>query len=371
MLVYSKKIVKFIEFVKSAIIEILSKELRLKIIRGRFYTSGNFCNYPINVVIYNNKSMLGYFDSDFYELGFHERLMSVKKEQLYNIIRHELAHYLAFLKYGHDPKPHGWTFKSFCQSVGWGEEISAATICLEDSEHSYSAEVSNTFRKVQKLMALATSSNQNEAEQAMIKSQQLLLKHNVELESLSYAGAEDEEKIFLKRILKQKKSDAKMQAIARILNTFFVSTIYNHCQHFTYLEIVGSFVNLEIAEYVASVLQHELDRLWNQAKKQHSYLKGLVAKNSFFLGVAKGYCDKIEALKSSYQQDVHNALMIIEKKLVDAQALIYSGLTSKKSSRQYCPNSSALGEQVGKQLQFNPALNRTASNSGRSIGYQK
>lgn len=369
MLIYSQKIAKFIEFIKSAIKEILSKELKLKVFRERFYTAEHRYHYPIKVVIYNNRSMLGYFDSDFYELGFHERLMSVKKEQLYNIIRHELAHYLAFLKYGHDPKPHGWTFKSFCQSVGWGEEISAAAVCLEETEHSYNAEISSTFRKVQKLMALATSSNQNEAELAMIKSQQLLLKHNVELESMGHLSTEEDDKIFLKRILKQKKADAKMQAIARILNTFFVNTVYNHCDNFTYLEIVGSFVNLEIAEYVANVLQHELDWLWDQTKKQHSYLKGLVAKNSFFLGIAKGYCNKIEALKNSYNQDVTNALMVIEKKLVDAEALIYSGLTRRKSSRKYCPNSSALGEQVGKQLHFNPAIDRTPQNSGQSIGY--
>lgn len=369
MLVYSIKITKFIEFIKSAIKEILSKELKLKVYRERFYNSTQCHHYPIKVVIYNDKSMLGYFDSDFFELGFHERLMQVNKEQLYNIIRHELAHYLAFLKYGHDSKPHGWSFKTFCQSVGWGEEISAASVCLEENMHSYSSETSSTFRKIQKLMALATSSNPNEAELAMIKSQQLLLKYNVEFETLNHTCEKDEEKIYLKRILKQKKADAKMQTIARILNTFFVNTVYNHSEHFTYLEIVGSFVNLEIAEYVASVLQHELDWLWDQAKKQHSYLKGLVAKNSFFLGIAKGYCNKIEALKNSYSQDVSNALIVIEKKLINAEALIYSGLTRRKSSRKFCPNSSALGEKVGKQLNFNPAIERNPKNSGCSIGF--
>jgi predicted SprT family Zn-dependent metalloprotease len=368
MLVYSKKIIKFIEFIKSAIKEILSKELRLKVARERFYSADQRYSYPIKVVIYNNRSMLGYFDSDFYELGFHERLMGTTKEQLYNIIRHELAHYLAFLKYGRDSKPHGWTFKHFCQSVGWGEDVSAASVCLEEGDHSFIAETSSTFRKIQKLMALATSSNQNEAELAMIKSQQLLLKHNVELKSLNLLNDDDDEKIFLKRILKQKKSDAKMQAIAKILNTFFVNTVYNHCQSHTHLEIVGSLVNLEIADYVAGVLQHELDRLWDQARKQHSYLRGLVAKNSFFLGIAKGYCLKIEALKHEYTHDVNNALVVIEKKLLDAEALIYSGLTRRRSSRQFCPDSSNLGEQMGKKLNFNPAVGR-AQGSGGLIGF--
>ena len=67
-------------------------------------------------------------------------------------------------------------------------------------------------------MALATSSNKNEAEQAMIKSQQLLLKHNIESK---YIGGEDEEKVFLKRIMKQKKENAKMRSHRHYFGNFF------------------------------------------------------------------------------------------------------------------------------------------------------
>ena len=124
----------------------------------------------------------------------------------------------------------------------------------------------------------------------MIKSQQLLLKHNIESK---YIGSEDDEKIFLKRIMKQKRENAKMRAIAKILETFFVSTVYSRAGDFTYLEILGNAVNIEIAEYVANVLHCELDKLWNQAQ-QLANLKGTIAKNSFFLGLAKGYCNKIQ-----------------------------------------------------------------------------
>lgn len=368
MLVYSKKITRFINSIKSTILEILSKELRLKVFSERFYDFEQRRHYPINVVIYNNKNMLGYFDTEFYELGFHERLMFVNNTQLQNIIRHELAHYMTFLKYGYPDKPHGWAFINFCRSVGWGDEISAATICLEEGDHS-STEMSSTFRKVQKLMSLATSSNPHEAELAMIKSQQLLLKHNLESQNIERIDQDDDEKIYLKRVLKQKRADAKMQSIARILNTFFVNTVYNHSGYFTYLEIVGSLVNLEIAEYVANILQHELDWLWDQAKQQHSNLKGLVAKNSFFSGIAKGYCNKIEAFKADYSPDVNNALVVIAKKLVDAEDLIYSNLTTRKSSRKFCPNSSALGEQAGRQLNFNAAINQPSKNSELMISY--
>jgi hypothetical protein len=48
----------------------------------------------------------------------------------------------------------------------------------------YPADENSVLRKVQKLMALATSSNKHEAEQAMIKSHQLLLKHNIDVSNI-------------------------------------------------------------------------------------------------------------------------------------------------------------------------------------------
>lgn len=311
--------------------------------------------------------MLGYFDSNFYELGFHECLMHTNREQLHHLIRHELAHYMIFINYGDTIHPHGTEFRAFCQQMGWGEEVYKASFQLKDELKAPDIEESSVFRKVQKLMALATSSNKNEAEQAMIKSQQLLLKHNIESK---YISGEDDEKVFLKRIMKQKKQNAKMRSIAIILETFFVSIVYSRARGFIYLEILGNAVNIEIAEYVANVLDNELDKLWIQAQR-YANLKGMVAKNSFLLGLAKGYCNKIRALKREYNSDVANALMIIENKLIDARAMVYQRLSSIKTSGNYCQASSALGEQMGRQLNINPAINRSSHNSGALIAYSE
>ncbi|MES2198879.1 MAG: DUF2786 domain-containing protein [Chlamydiota bacterium] len=339
--------------------EILSKELRLKISGNYFLDQAHRAYHPISVVIYNDKSMLGYFDPLFRELGFHERLMHASTKQLHNVIRHEIAHYILFINDEYQDQPHGPEFRAFCQRMGWGEEVYRATLCLEDEQLVSKEEESDVLRKVQKLMALAGSSNKNEAEQAMIKSQQLLLKHNIESK---YIGHNDEEKMFLKRIIKQKQRDAKMRSISKILDTFFVSSVFNRSGDFTYLEILGTAVNVQIAEYVADVLQQKLDVLWLETKQEHQ-LKGVVAKNSFFLGLAKGYCDKIGFLQKSYQQDATYALVIIGQKLEEAKAMVYSGLSSMKSHGSYCPEASQLGELAGKHLNINPGLNQTSKNS--------
>lgn len=339
MIIYSKKILIFVAEIKRAIREILAHEIGLKVGRERFYDRREKASYPIQVVVYNNKSMLGYFDPHFYELGFHENLMYTSREELHDVIRHELAHYITFIEHG-EVKAHGAEFKSFCCGMGWNEEVAKATT------------TSDVVRKVQKLMALATSSNKHEAEQAMIKSQELLLKHNLE-----YRG-EDDEKVCLKRILKQKRENAKMRAIAKILETFFVSTVYHRASDFIYLEILGDEVNVEIAEYVAGFLEHELDHLWNQTD-----LKGQLAKNSFFLGLATGYCNKIQALKRTYNQ---NALILLDKKLIEAKAMAYSHLSKVRSRSGHCRESALLGEQMGRALNIKPAV---TNNSQKLLSY--
>lgn len=364
MIVYSKKIIQFIQEIKLTIKNILTNEVGLKVYGGRFYDRLQRSSYPIKVVVYNNKTMLGYFKSDFYELGFHECLMHSSKQQLHDVIRHELAHYVTFIDFGESVHSHGPEFREFCRRMGWGEKIYGATTCLDGGGNDADMEKSSVFRKVQKLLALATSSNPHEAEQAMIKSQQLLLKHNIES---TYFGTEDEEKMFLSRIMKQKREDGKMRCIAKILETYFVSVVYSRAGDFTYLEILGNAINIEIAEYVAMVLQSELDNLWKQAQKLGK-LKGMVAKNSFFMGIARGYCNKIQALKRDYDSAVTNALMVLEKQLLDAKAMAYPRLASKTCSGGYCQESSALGEQMGRQLNINTAVGKS-NNQGSLIGY--
>lgn len=365
MIIYSKKIIQFVGEIKSIIKDVLSNEVRLKVGRDRFLDRRQRTSYPIKVVVYNNKSMLGYFDPEFYELGFHHCLMHASKQQLHDVIRHEIAHYITFITHGATVQPHGSQFRAFCEQMGWGDVVYRATTCIDGAQNTSHIQESSILRKVQKLMALANSSNTNEAEAAMIKSRQLLLKHNIES---NYVGADDDEKVFLKRIMKQKKENAKMRSIAKILETFFVSTVYSRAGDSIYLEILGNAVNVEIAEYVAAVLDSELDNLWTEAQRSAN-LKGAIAKNSFFLGLARGYCNKIQALKREYNNDTTHALMVIEKQLIDARAMAYPRLSSMKSSARHCRESSALGEQMGRQLNINPAVNTSSDNSKVLIAY--
>lgn len=356
MFIYSKKIAQFIQDIKSIIKVVLSQEVCLKVSGNWFMDRSRKHYYPISVRIYNDRNMLGYFDPNVHELGFHERLMYVSKQQLKDIIRHEIAHYLLFIDSGDQTSAHGVEFRIFCQNLGWGEEVYSATLQLEDVQKVEEKEPSDVLRKVKKLMALSNSSNQHESELAMIKSQQLLLKYNIDS---TYVGIDDEEKVYLKRILRQPQRTEKMCTIATILNTFLVSAVFSRKEDGTYLEILGSKINVEIAEYVAAVLQDKLDVLWEQTKREHAF-KGVVAKNSFFRGIASGYISKINALKNSYSSEVAASLILIQGKLKEAQEMAYGRLTSTTRSSQFCPESSELGKQAGRALKISPGIGESA-----------
>lgn len=354
MFVYSKKISQFIAEIRQAALLILAKEVGLRVDNERFYDRRG-TSYPLYLTIYNHTKNLGYFDPHFYELGFHECLMHAAKVDLHTIIRHELAHYLTFINYGPSVQPHGVEFRTFCDRIKWGEEVFRATICLEEANEGQICPTSEILRKIQKVMALQSSSNPHEAETAMLKAQELLLKHNVDAKAL----VEDGDKMVLKRILIQKKIDTKTTAISKILETFFVSCVFKRTSSFVALEILGTPENIDIAEYVAHVLQVEMERLWREVQRT-THLQGQIAKNSFFYGLAKGYCDKIEAHKKRYDTATSSALLVIEKQLTEAKEMVYPKLKTKKSKRGYSPDADSLGQKMGKNLNINTGISKTS-----------
>lgn len=356
-LIYSKKIGSFISEIHAAIRSILANELNVRVTERRFFNKAMTFSYPIKVVVFNDKNILGYFDSQFYELGFHERLMHGKKEQLHNVIRHELAHYILFVEQGEPVTPHSPLFRSFCKQRGWGEEVFQSACPLEVNPSIDERQDSVVLRKIKKLLALSHSRHVHEAEMAIIKSQQLLLKHQVDTSSLETEDVDD--KMCLKRIMKFKRGGAKIKAITQILSSFWVHVVHHRGNDgFTYLEILGTKENVEVADYIAAVLDRQLDQLWEEVHAKVG-LHGQVAKNSFLLGIARGYCKKIDALNIEHNSHMTQSLIVIMEKLIYAKSLAYPHLSTKKSRTAHCQNSSALGEEVGKKLTFNKGVTLT------------
>jgi hypothetical protein len=166
----------------------------------------------------------------------------------------------------------------------------------------------------------------------------------------------DDNYCYVKRVLSIKRINTKFKTIGKILTTFYVSPVSHVGKGATYLEVVGSLANVEIAEYIAEFLDTKLDELWKKTQKTNPQLKGLAAKNSFLRGVGQGYVEKINRLKDNLPTADHRAIMVVENQLEEMKDLAYSSLRYTTSSYRNNQESNRLGKAAGKQLTINKAV---------------
>ncbi|MCP5506537.1 MAG: DUF2786 domain-containing protein [Chlamydiales bacterium] len=312
--------------------QILTEEMGLKVGRSRLYYQRG--SYPLNFVVFDHPTRLGYFTSTHYEIGINKLFLVEKDEEIKNLLRHELAHYMTFLDYGEGVPSHGKEFRSVCERYGWSSRVSRAKVPIEKAVKNR-----RIAEKVRKLLSLAESHHKEEAQAATLKAQELLLKHNL-------SSHDVEEETVVKRIFKGKRCSAKLQAIAEILRTFFVYPVFNHGKNALYLEIIGERLNVEIADYVFHFLDHHLEALW---MSRPSTLKGLAAKNAFFRGISKGFLSK---------EPPSSGLMRIERALMERVGTIYPHLSYRKSSYRYSSHAEKEGVRVGQTLKIREGIKK-------------
>jgi len=367
MQIYSQTINTFINKVKVWTKEILSQEMNLSVRRNRFEFNGYLV--PLNVVVFEHPSQLGRFEPHTYQIGLNKRLMLLAKDTVIkNILKHELAHLICYLKFGH-VQHHGAEFKSVCEQYGFSKDISAASAQLDSLNEKIEGDLPSEklLARVKKLMALGSSNNPHEAQMATAKANELLLKHN--LNSLSQKQNDDEE-VCLKRVLSAKRNNAKLNAIYEILGSFFVQPVFSHGKGQVFLEVVGNRVNVELADYVANFLDKELEALYKNAQKDNPNLKGTAKKNAFLKGVAAGYLQKIK----EYQKvDQHSKELVSLKGVLKEQVdLVYGRLSySKSSSGRTCSESKNLGTKAGKGLSIRPGVSNKKKGSKLKLPFFK
>lgn len=354
MKVYSETIFSFIDKCRKMLKDILEKESGIEVRRSRFLLEGYLC--PIDVVVFEGNN-LGYFDHHSYQIGINKALVfSAKDSVIKDILRHELAHYLTFLTFGPGVMPHGEEFKSICMKHGWPLEVSKASMNVEianEVEGDLASE--KVLNKIKNLLKLAESSNPHEAELATLKANQLLLKHN-----LNYTNLSQDEYLYVKKVVVQKRKDAKLGAIYDILRHFMVRPILNYGKGEVSIEVTGRRTNIELADYIAGFLNEELERQWLLVKKEKS-LKGVRAKNSFFHGMAKGYDQKMKESQKSFSSAEERALMVISNQLDKDVQRIYRRLSSTASNSSRDNASYNLGAAAGKSLNINKGVKNSSS----------
>lgn len=361
MIIYDQTSIAFIRRSEEMLREILAG-IGISVRRNRFILNGYL--YPIKVVVFEGAD-LGHFNAPFYQIGLNKKLLYLAKDAVIrDILKHELAHYLTWIEFG-SVQSHGTEFRAVCQRYGFPDEIAHAQMNLTDANLSKEGdlEAERVLEKVKKLLQLAQSSNVHEAELATMKANALLLRHN-----LDRLQTNDDETLFLDRVMIQKKKDAKLTAVYEILRHFLVRPVVSFGRGQCCLEISGTQTNVKLAVYIAGFLDKELDHLWLEARKEHG-LQGLRAKNSFILGIAQGFNQKMEASKHELSAHDQKALVLVEKNLDTKIRQVYGKLSSSRSSHQADEHAGALGIMKGRNLNIRQGVESNAK--GLYLGYSK
>jgi hypothetical protein len=353
MFIYDTTTLAFIQHAEQTLKEIL-KEKGILTHRSRFLI--NHFYYPIKVVVFDGQE-LGHFDHSFLQIALNRKLIySAKDSVIRDILGHELAHYLTYIFYDL-VQPHGREFQEVCRRFGFPEHLARATMNIDESNDSKVGDLESEkiIEKVKKLLSLAQSSNVHEAELATLKANDLLLRHNLS------CLKEKADSLYMDRVLKRKRKDAKIMAIYGIMKHFMVHPVISQGKNTCALEVSGSLTNVKLAVYVANFLDREFDRLWDEARHHHG-LSGLQAKNSFFYGIAEGHDAKMKLARQGYGESDQQALVQVEKKLKIDARIIYRRLAASRSGHQTDYEAKSVGHEKGLSLTIRPGVEGKTNN---------
>ncbi len=215
------------------------------------------------------------------------------------------------------------------------------------------------IEKIQKLLSLATSSNEHESRLAASKAQELLVIHNLELQQIKNHIPDYDCEV----VMEQKYEPKDQIFISNILEKFFfIKSIKSYQGNSFKLQMIGTKENLEIAKFVRSFLISKFRSLWSDFKKQYKLNES--SRNSYYLGLFKGLSDQLEQSRLSAQEKM-GLVLINDPRLDEAMKLKFPHLTTGKSrSIQGDGFSEKNGFDHGKNIRISKGISSNSGNKG-------
>ena len=208
---------------------------------------------------------------------------------LVEVLKHEMAHQFVDEVLGvHDEPDHGPVFRQVCDERGIDARAAGAPAADRARDH--------VLDRIAKLLALAGSPNEHEAQAAMSAAQRLMLKHNID----SLLGGKKPSYGFRHLGVPSGRIGESERLLAAILGDhFFVQVIWVPVwrplegKRGSVLEVCGSPDNLELAEYAHAFVMQTAERLWQDFRRARS-TRGRSDRQRFLSGVMSGFRDRLE-----------------------------------------------------------------------------
>ncbi len=212
--------------------------------------------------------------------------------EVIGVLEHEMAHqYVDEVLAIRDETAHGETFRTVCEQRGIDGRAAGAPVAADHTE------ADRVLDRIRKLLALAGSSNEHEAEIAMRRAHELMLRHNIEE---ARARADREFEIRYLGDPEKRRSRVETDVALLLEESFFVKLIRLpvYLPHTggrgSVFEISGTHANVEMAAHVWAFLLATADRLWQENRRDRRVRSGR-DRLSYQSGVIRGFRDKLVA----------------------------------------------------------------------------
>lgn len=205
----------------------------------------------------------------------------------------------------------------------------------------------------------------HEAETAMRKAQELMIKHNVSMEEVDEADEDDEEEYvddLFYRCIKPVTEDVYIRGI--LIHFYFIKLYRggHRKRGGLIFKIVGKKENVEVAKYIWSYLKRTFKDLWHTWKKESGC--PTTSRGDFYYGVYLGLTEKLEEERKRLEKDqrISKALVVIDNKLTKYADKCYpkAGDRGEKSPIRGDKESMRAGYEDGKNISL-----------GKGVGYEK
>lgn len=203
--------------------------------------------------------------------------------------------------------------------------------------------------KIKKLLALASSSNKNEAEMALKKARELMLKHNIE--TIDNLTPNDMNETTIK--LGQRRPTHTAYVVHILQKYFFVKCIYKY-NHSVSLTIIGSEENRANAIYIYHALSATFRVLG----------KGIRLKGTFYEGLMRGFTEKLDEQRTATTQNGKDVILVSDSLIKTYVNDKYPKLGKVKTSRKDDYETYEKGKKLGKNISINKPL---SSNNAKPL----
>jgi hypothetical protein len=208
------------------------------------------------------------------------------------VLKHEMAHQFVYECLGGNDEPsHGALFRKICDDRGI-DARAAGDPSGGDGEHPI-------LGRIRKLLSLAQSPNEHEAQSAARVAQRLMLRHNVD-----QLGIERRDGYTSRQL---GRTTGRTTEAERVLGTilqdhFFVDVIWVYgyrpldAVHGRVMEVCGRRENVELAHYVYDFVSRTAERLWEQHRAAEG-IRGNHDRRAYIAGVMTGFRDQLDQQK--------------------------------------------------------------------------